>query len=95
MFDSILNRLQGKRVLVLGFGREGKSTLRFLQKYLPDDEIGVADKNAAAFAEFQNLQLDERSLSLSNQVNCTFIPATIICKTFTITTLSSKHRASH
>ena len=59
MFDSILNRLQGKRVLVLGFGREGKSTLRFLQKYLPHNEIGIADKNAAAFAEFQNLQLDE------------------------------------
>ena len=59
MFDSILNRLQGKRILVLGFGREGKSTLRFLQKYLPDNEIGVADKNAAAFAEFQNLQLAE------------------------------------
>ena len=59
MFDSILNRLQDKRVLVLGFGREGKSTLHFLQKYLPDNEIGVADKNAAAFAEFQNLQLAE------------------------------------
>lgn len=59
MFDSILNRLQGKRVLVLGFGREGKSTLRFLQKYLPHNEIGIADKNAAAFAEYQKLQLDE------------------------------------
>ena len=49
MFDSILNRLKDKRILVLGFGREGKSTLRFLQKYLPQNEIGVADKNASAF----------------------------------------------
>ena len=53
MFDSILNRLKDKRILVLGFGREGKSTLRFLQKYLPQNEIGVSDKNASAFADFQ------------------------------------------
>ncbi len=45
MFDLILNRLRGKRLLVLGFGREGRSTLRFLNKYLPDAEVAVADKN--------------------------------------------------
>ena len=45
MFDLILNRLRGKRILILGFGREGKSTLRFLQKYLPDAVVAVADKN--------------------------------------------------
>ena len=45
MFDLILNRLRGKRILVLGFGREGKSTLRFLNKYLPDAVVAVADKN--------------------------------------------------
>ena len=45
MFDLILNRLRGKRVLVLGFGREGRSTLRFLKKYLPDAVVAVADKN--------------------------------------------------
>ena len=45
MFNLILNRLQGKRILVLGFGREGRSTWEFLQKYLPDAVVGVADKN--------------------------------------------------
>lgn len=45
MFDLILNRLKGKRILVLGFGREGRSTLRFLNQYLPDAEVAVADKN--------------------------------------------------
>ena len=45
-FDLILNRLRGKRILILGFGREGKSTLRFLSKYLPDAIVNVADKNA-------------------------------------------------
>ena len=46
MFDQILNRLRGKRILILGFGREGKSSLRFLNKYLPDAVVAVADKNA-------------------------------------------------
>ena len=45
MFDLILNRLRDKRILVLGFGREGRSSLRFLQKYLPDAVVAVADKN--------------------------------------------------
>ena len=44
-FDQILNRLRGKRILVLGFGREGRSTLRFLNKYLSDAVVAVADKN--------------------------------------------------
>ena len=45
MFDLILNRLRGKRILILGFGREGRSTLRFLNKYLSDATVAVADKN--------------------------------------------------
>ena len=45
MFDLILNRLRGKRILILGFGREGRSSLRFLEKHLPNAEVAVADKN--------------------------------------------------
>ena len=45
MFDLILNRLRGKRILILGFGREGRSSLHFLNKYLPDADVAVADKN--------------------------------------------------
>lgn len=51
MIDSIVRRLSGKKILIAGFGREGKSTLRFLQKYLPDAIIGVADKNESAFQD--------------------------------------------
>lgn len=51
MIDAIINRLNGKKILIAGFGREGKSTLRFLQKYLPDAMIGIADKNESAFQD--------------------------------------------
>ena len=51
-FDLILNRLRGKRILILGFGREGKSTLRFLDKYLPEAVVAVADKNEMEAVQF-------------------------------------------
>ena len=52
MFDLILNRLRGKRILVLGFGREGRSTWRFLQKYLPEATVAVADKNEMELVQY-------------------------------------------
>ena len=51
MIDSICRRLSGKRILIAGFGREGKSTLRFLQQYMPDATVGIADKNETAFQD--------------------------------------------
>lgn len=51
MIDSICRRLNGKRILIAGFGREGKSTLRFLQRYMPDAIVGIADRNESAFQD--------------------------------------------
>lgn len=45
MFETIINRLNGKKILILGFGREGKATLRFLEKHMPNSNIGIADIN--------------------------------------------------
>lgn len=44
--NTIFKRLRGKRILILGFGREGKSSLAFVKKFLPHAVVGVADKNA-------------------------------------------------
>ena len=49
--NTIFKRLRGKRILILGFGREGKSSLAFIQKFLPHAEVGIADKNEAAFKD--------------------------------------------
>ena len=49
--NAIFKRLRGKRILILGFGREGKSSLAFLQKYLPHAIVGIADKNESAFKD--------------------------------------------
>lgn len=39
-----LNELKDKRILVLGFGREGQDTFRFLRKLFPKKVIGIADR---------------------------------------------------
>lgn len=54
MVDSIIRRLSGKRILVAGFGREGRSTLAFLNEFLPDACIAVADKNGSALQSLDN-----------------------------------------
>lgn len=51
MLTSIIERLRDKRILIAGFGREGRSSLRFMQKYLPDTEVAVADKNEMSLKE--------------------------------------------
>lgn len=45
MQELLKNKLAGKKVLILGFGREGQSTFRLLRKTFPDLEISVADAN--------------------------------------------------
>lgn len=40
-----LEELKNKRVLILGFGREGRDTFLFLRRMFPNKIIGIADKN--------------------------------------------------
>ena len=54
MIDSIFKRLRGKKILIAGFGREGKSTLNLLAKYMPYAVVGVADMNESALQGLDN-----------------------------------------
>ncbi|MEG0826721.1 MAG: UDP-N-acetylmuramoyl-L-alanine--D-glutamate ligase [Bacilli bacterium] len=45
MKNNIYEFLNNKKILILGFGREGKSTYHFLRNYFKDVVIGIADKN--------------------------------------------------
>ena len=45
MKDKIIQELTGKKILILGFGREGKSTYRFLKNNNVNCLIGIADVN--------------------------------------------------
>ncbi len=45
MITQICAKLENKKILLLGYGREGKSTYHFLRKHFPDMEVGIYDKN--------------------------------------------------
>ena len=43
--NEIARMLNEKSILILGFGREGKSTYEFIKKYVKYDSLAIADKN--------------------------------------------------
>ena len=66
MIQNLINYLKDKNLAILGFGREGKSTYKFLRKYLDteltifdansslkDDELIVNDKNTKFISDYK------------------------------------------
>ena len=45
MIKKLLNYLENKKILILGFGKEGETTYKLLRKYFPEKNLFVADKN--------------------------------------------------
>ena len=43
--SALTDYLQNKKILILGMGREGHSSLRFLQSHVPSAQIALADRN--------------------------------------------------
>ena len=56
-----IRTLNGKSICILGFGREGKATLKAIEKYAPESQITIADKNDVS-VESYNSQLGKNYL---------------------------------
>lgn len=54
--------LEDKKIVLLGFGREGKETLRILRKYFPDKHFTIADQD-------ENLSCLDKKVSLLKGVD--------------------------
>ncbi len=54
MRETILKSLAKKTILIAGFGREGKSSLAFIRRFLPDAKVSLADFNEHAFDQLEN-----------------------------------------
>ena len=59
--QNLQHRLESGSIAILGFGREGRSTYRFIRSILPNKQIHIYDRNANAMAE-----LDDKNISLSS-----------------------------
>lgn len=52
----IIEYVKDKKILILGFGREGKSTYNYIRKHLPEKELFVGDRNEPQI-EDENVKL--------------------------------------
>lgn len=43
--SAIIEYIREKKILILGFGREGKSTYNYIRKHLPEKHLTIGDKN--------------------------------------------------
>lgn len=43
--QNLIEYIKDKKILILGFGREGKSTYNFIRRYLPEKHLTVGDRN--------------------------------------------------
>jgi UDP-N-acetylmuramoylalanine--D-glutamate ligase len=46
MYQTLIEYLDARRILLLGYGREGQSSHRFIREHLPQKSIGIADVRA-------------------------------------------------
>ena len=56
--DIILQQLRSKRILLAGYGREGRSSHAFLQHYLPEQAVVVAENDDAIRRALQEQSFD-------------------------------------
>lgn len=59
--DMVLEEWKNKKILILGFGKEGQDTYKFLRKLFSNKAIGIADKNEFLISnsQFLNLKKDK------------------------------------
>ena len=51
MFQQLIEYFNSRSVLILGFGREGRSTYDIIRRHLPEKKIGIADKREIQLAD--------------------------------------------
>ncbi len=55
MIQQLIEFYKDKKVLIMGFGREGISTYNYIRKYLPQKQLGIAD--------MKEISLDDENVS--------------------------------
>ena len=57
MYMKIIDKLKNKNIAILGYGKEGKSTYKFLRKYI-DTKITIIDRNENLYEQNEELKKD-------------------------------------
>lgn len=57
MYMKIIDKLKNKNIAILGYGKEGKSTYKFLRKYI-DSKLTIIDRNEKLYEQNDELKKD-------------------------------------
>lgn len=63
MIADLINYFQNKKILILGFGREGQSTYKLIRKYIKEQTLYIADRK-------ENFEKDYEFLSQDKNIKC-------------------------
>lgn len=59
MYNKIIDFLKNKNIAIVGFGKEGKSTYKFIRKYLENQKLTIIDGNVNLLNNNEELKSDE------------------------------------
>ena len=63
MYKQLVEFVKEKNIAIIGFGREGKSTYKFIRNYLSDEVITILDGNTKLFENNEFLK-DDKNLKV-------------------------------
>lgn len=67
MINDLINYFQGKKIIILGFGREGQSTYKLIRKYLKEQVIYIADQKENFQEEYSFLKEDPHTIFINGE----------------------------
>ena len=65
MINELIDYFKDKKVLILGYGKEGESTYKLIRKYLPKQRLYIADKKENFYEDFNYLKNDNNLTFIS------------------------------
>lgn len=58
MINDLIQYFRGKKILILGFGKEGQSTYKVIRKYLKEQHIYISDREEGFESNYEMLKSD-------------------------------------
>ncbi len=67
MIADLINYFQNKKILILGFGREGQSTYKLIRKYIKEQTLYIADRKENFEKNYEFLAQDKNIKCISGE----------------------------
>lgn len=67
MINNLIKYFQGKKIIILGFGKEGQSTYNLIRKYLPEQHLYISDRKENFQKNFDYLKNDSYLTFISGE----------------------------